>query len=277
MRTASLFRRVIVILGFAAAAPAAADDPMLDNFSVQLGLYASNISSTLSLNGSNPNGSIDLHRDIDLPSSSTLPFFDLTWRPFERHEFSFNYYSDDESRTRTLARDITIRDKVYQLGAQVKGELSLEFYGIGYRYWWYIGDKSAFGIGGGLQNYSLTFKLTGSAGIVGPNGSVIESQTQTTKASTDIPDPFLGISWRYQAIDWLRVVADLGAFKANISNIDATLYSGRLGLEFYPWERFGIVTQYSYDRIKADLSKNEFSGDQVFRFHGLQVLAKFRF
>src|SRR5262249_46453120 len=163
--------------------------------SVQLGAYASNIDSSVLVNGQNENGTtIDLHRDLNLPDSRSLPFVDVTWRPFERHEFGFNFFSDEESNSRTLSRDITIRDKVYQAGVDIHSKVSLDAWGIGYRYWAYIGDQNAFGVGGGLQWYSISLKLSGNASIVGPDGSVTSSGNLTAKASTDIPDPYVGVS-----------------------------------------------------------------------------------
>lgn len=278
MRTPCLLRSGIALLALGAAASASADERMLDGFSVSLGAYASNIDSSVFANGTNENGTaIDLHRDLNLPDSRSLPFVDVTWRPWDRHEFTFNYFSDEESNSRSLTRDITIRDKVFTAGADVHSKISLDSYGFGYRYWAYVGDENAFGVGGGLQWYSVSLKLSGHASVVGPGGSIESSGELTAKASTDIPDPFIGVSWRYQALDWMRVVADLGAFKANIGDVDARLYNGRVGVEFYPWQNIGIVTQYSYNKIDADVTKDSFNGNATFRFDGFQVLAKFRF
>ena len=77
--------------------------------------------------------------------------------------------------------------------------------------------------------------------------------------------------------DWARLILDAGAFKAKLSNIDATLYNGTAGVEFYPWPNIGIVTQYGFNRINADLTKNDFSGKADLHFQGFQALLKIRF
>jgi hypothetical protein len=261
-----------------AGTASAADTPMLDDFSFNVGLFANSANSQVTVNsGSNAGSTIDLKNDLGMDGTRSLPYISLSWRPWERHEFEFSYFSDDQSNTRTLSRDITIRDDVYKAGAQISSKLSYQAYGFDYRYWLWIGDKASFGVGGGLQAYSFDLKLNGTAQITGPNGGPSTSANRTAKASTDIPDPSLGISYRYQAADWARFVADGGAFKINVGNIDATLYNARFGMEFYPWQNFGIVTQYQYNKIKAELTKDDYNGRADFKFSGFQVLARFRF
>jgi hypothetical protein len=232
-----------------AGTASAADTPMLDDFAVNVGLFANSANSQVKVNsGSNAGSTIDLKNDLGM-----------------------------ESKTRTLSRDITIRDDVYHAGVQLSSKLSYQAFGFDYRYWLWIGDKASFGVGGGLQAYSFDLKLNGTAEITGPNGGPSTSANRTAKASTDIPDPSLGISYRYQAADWARFVADAGAFKIKVGNIDATLYNTRFGMEFYPWQNFGIVTQYQYNKINAEVTKDDFNGKADFKFSGFQVLARVRF
>ena len=268
---------VLASLGFAANA-SASDAPMLDTFSVNAGVFANNLDADLRVNGNSGRGTtIDLKRDLGVGGSRSLPFFSMTWRPFERHEFGVAYYQDDVSRTRTASRDITIRDNTYTAGTDISAKLNLESYGLGYRYWAWIGDQAAFGVGCGLEAYSFDLKLRGTAVVTGPDGSQSVVADAQAKASTDIPDPYIGFSYRYQLTDWARLAGDAGAFKANVGDIDATLYNMRFGLELYPWQNFGIVTQYSYNKIDADVSKTNFNGNATFRFSGVQVLFKFRY
>ena len=249
---------------------------MLDDWSVSLGLFSNNNKATIQGNGYTSGGTdINVDRDLGVGGTSSLPFFAASWRPWERHEFFLAYYSDSKSNTRTLQRDITFQGETFTLGGSLETKFSYDAYGIGYTYWAWIGDEGAFGLTGGLEDYSLELKLTGSASIAGGGGGV--GGSATAKASTDIPDPFIGINYRYQMTDWARLVLIAGAFKAKIDNIDATLYNGTAGVEFYPWQNIGIVTQYGFNRINADLTKNDFSGKADLHFQGLQALLKIRF
>jgi hypothetical protein len=269
---------VSTLASFWLAGAAATEAPMLDGFAVDFGLYANSFDADLRASGSGNRGTdINLKHDLGLDDSRSLPYLDMTWRPFERHEFLFSYYSDDVSNSRTLARDITIRGNTYTAGASLSSKFEYDSYGVGYRYWAWIGDEAAFGLNVGLQAYSFDLKLRGTVSVESPGGGASTVDDFETKASTSIPDPYIGVSYRYQMIDWARFVADAGAFKANVGDVDATLYNARLGIEFYPWQNFGIVTQYSYNKIDADISKGSFDGNATFRFSGAQVLARLRF
>jgi len=62
-----------------------------------------------------------------------------------------------------------------------------------------------------------------------------------------------------------------------VDDVDATLYNARVGVEFYPWTNFGVVTQYSYNKIEASVDRTNFLGNADIKFSGLQVLLKARF
>jgi|GEM_PF-254248 len=269
----------IASLLFCTTAMADDEHVMLDGISVNLGLFANSAKANVRVNGDfqTQNRSINLDRDLGIGGSKSLPYVYLSWRPWERHEFEFSYYQSDESHSRTLNRDITFRDNTYNAGAQVNSKLSYKSYGVGYRYWAWIGDEQALGVSAGLQAYSFRLNLRGTASISNGNGSASATGDVTSKASTDLPEPYIGLAYRYQMASWARLVMDAGAFKANIGDIDATLYNARFGLEFMPWEHVGIVTQYVLNHLDADVDKDNFNGDANLRFNGAQVLLKFAF
>lgn len=272
----SVLLTVATVLGQCAYAE---EDTALDNVSFSLGAFSSSTTATLRADGttSGSGTEIDFDRDLGQGGTKALPFFAATWRPWDHHEFELNYYTNSNSGTRTLSRDITFDGKTYIANAQLASKFSTDAGSIVYRYWAWTNENAAFGISGGLQWYSFTLDLTGTIGITGPDGGVTQTATAHAKASSTLPDPSLGLSYRYQMNDWARFVADGGGFKIKIDNVDATLYNARLGVEFYPWTNFGIVTQYSYNKIDADVSRTSFSGNANFDFSGIQVLLKARF
>jgi len=255
------------------------DHPMLDYLSVSVGGFANNSAASLSANGgANRSGTrLDFDRDLGQGGTRALPYLDVTWRPWDRHEFEFSYYYDAHDSSRTINRNIQFNGNEFLLGAQLSSRFTLSAGAINYRYWAWIGDRGAFGIWGGLQAYRFSLRLTGDVTSQSGASNAEVSATRSAAVSTTLPDPSIGLSYRYQAADWVRLVADGGAFKANVDNIDATLYSARLGAEFYPWEHFGVTTQYTFNKINADVTKNKFNGDLDFKFRGFQLLLKVRF
>jgi hypothetical protein len=251
----------------------------LDNWSVSVGAFSDNSSGSIRVDGTTQGSgtTLDLDRDLGQGGTSSLPFFAATWRPWEHHEFEFFYYSDSNDASRTIDRNFMFGDKEFAVGGQLKTKLSVDSGNLTYRYWAWTSDVAAFGIYGGLNWYSISLDLNGTVDVVGPDGTVTGTTTASRKVSSTLPDPSIGLSYRYQMADWARLVADGGGFKINVQDIDATLYSARLGVEFYPWTNFGVVTQYMWNHIDADLDKTTFRGNFDADFNGLQVLLKARF
>jgi hypothetical protein len=279
--TASRIASAVLFSGlFLAPIAACADDhPMLDYVSISGGLFANSFKGSLRADGDirNSGTSLDFSRDLGAGGTRYLPYLDVTWRPWDRHEFELSYYHDSTSNSRTLDRSLDFNNQQLLIGTSLHSDFTLDVYSFNYRYWAWIGDKAAFGLNAGLQAYSFDLKLHGTAAASGSNGAASGERAASADASTDLPNPSIGLSYRYQMAPWARLVTDLGAFKANIGNIDATLYDARLGVEFYPWENWAIITQYSYNRINADVDQNKFRGNVTFRFSGGQVLLKYRF
>ncbi|WP_130618020.1 hypothetical protein [Dyella amyloliquefaciens] len=280
MSSSRIVLPVFVICTVLVSGTALADDhPMLDYFSVSGGLFANSFSGGLRADGNVRDSGTTLNFSRDLGEGGTryLPYLNVTWRPWDRHEFEFDYYHDSTDHSRTLNRSLDFNNQTLVLGTALNSKFSLDAYGLTYRYWAWIGDNSAFGISGGLQAYSFSLKLKGTVSASGASGATSATREAEGKASTDLPDPSIGLSYRYQMAPWARFVTDAGAFKANIDQIDATLYNFRVGVEFYPLENWAIITQYQYNKIDADVEQNRFRGNATFRFSGGQVLVKYRF
>ena len=254
-------------------------DRALDDISVSVGAFANNSSATLRADGAvlGSGTPLDFDRDLGQGGTKALPYFDVTWRPWEHHEFEFSYFSESNSQTSTLSRNIMFNGKEFIVGSRLASKFSVDAGSITYRYWAWTSDDAAFGIFGGLQWYSISLDVNGTVGITGSDGGVTQTGSASAKVSSTLPDPSLGLSYRYQMADWARLVADGGGFKIKVENVDATLYNARVGVEFYPWTNFGVVTQYSYNKIEASVDRTNFLGNADIRFSGFQVLLKARF
>ncbi|RDI96965.1 hypothetical protein DVT68_18930 [Dyella solisilvae] len=260
--------------------PAMADDhPMLDNASITVGMFANNFSGSIRADGNTKNSGtrLDFSRDLGEGGTQWLPYIAASWRPWDRHEFELSYYHFEVSHDKTLDRDLVFNNQTLEVGTDLHSKTTVDAINLTYRYWAWIGDQAAFGVTGGLQNYSFDLKLSGTAFASGPNGTNSGSRSATAKASTDLPNPSIGVAYRWQMAPWARLVVDAGAFKANIGNVDATLYNARLGAEFYPFGNWAIVPQFMFNRINADVTGSRFNGNATFRFRGGQLLVKYRF
>ena len=125
----------------------------------------------------------------------------------------------------------------------------------------------------GLIWYSLKLGLSVEVDANGNQGGA----SRASEVSADLPAPTIGGGWRWTPADQWRLSADIGYFSANVDNIDANVTFGRLGVEWYPWERFGFNLDYTLSHIEANAEKNNFNGDVDFQDAGIRFGVAYRF
>lgn len=256
-----------------AALPAAAVEP-LDTFNIRVGGYISKFDTELSADGETSRGTrIDLHRDLGLDQDNVIAFVGANWRPFEHHEFGFAYYQDSVDSTRQLQRDISFNGNTYQANATVRTDYDLDAYELNYVWWAASHERWALGPRLGLIWYKIGLDIDLELDANGnqATGSVGDS------VSADLPSLTIGGSWRWTPADDWRLSAEAGYFTANFNDIDADVSFGRLGVEWYPWERFGFSLDYTINHIDADVQKSRYNGDFDFTDDGLRLGVAYRF
>lgn len=254
------------------AACAASDTLALDRVSVSFGTFVSDVGASASGDGSvsNSGTEIDFDRDFDTESSSSLDFFELAWRPLDRHELRISYFDDSLSGERTIDREIRFEDEVYPVGADVRGELGLRVIDASYTFWALLKPKDAFGITLGVVRVDADVSLEGTITLSG-NTVAIEGS-----ASDDLPAPKLGLNYAHAFNDKWRVTADVGTFERSVGSIDGRIWDANVGLEWFPWKHVGFVLRQAYTRIDAELERDEVDGAADITFNGTQALIRAR-
>ena len=93
------------------------------------------------------------------------------------------------------------------------------------------------------------------------------------EVSADLPSFTIGGAWRWTPGghgNW-RIGADVGYFQANVADVDADVTFGRIGVEWFPWERSGFSLDYTVSKITADADTAEFVGELDFVDSGLKL------
>lgn len=256
------------------ASPAALAIEPLDTFSARIGGYISTFDTQVRADGETTAGTkFDLDRDLKVDPDSTIALLGLTWRPFQRHEFSFSYRQDDKDASTILQRDITFNDTVYPASATVRTDISVDTYEASYVWWAASHENWALGPRLGLVWYSLDLRLQLERDENG--NSVIE--TVSNDASVDLPEPTIGGSWRWTPAEQWRVSADAGYFSASIGDVDGDVFFGRAGVEWYPWEKVGFWLDYTVSDIDVNVDKQRFDGNVAFRDSGVRIGVAYRF
>lgn len=272
MRTS---RRWMTALLAALLAPgtAAAVEP-LDRFSFSIGTYLTRFDTQLRADGETGRGTrVDLRRDFGLDPEARIAFAGLTWRPFDRHEFGVGYFADSVEADRRLQRDIVFEDKVYEAASTVHARYDLDSIEAYYVWWAFSEDTWALGPRVGLTWYQVDFGLKATLQMDGtPATGELEEHYKG-----DLPAPTIGAGWRWTpARDW-RVSADAGWLSTEVNGIDADIGYGRVGLEWHPRPRFGVLLDYSRFQIDASTRRRDFTGHLRMHNSGLRLGLVFRY
>ncbi|HEY0504146.1 MAG TPA: hypothetical protein VGD42_11705 [Lysobacter sp.] len=248
----------------------------LDTFSARIGGYVTEFDTELRADGQTEEGTrLDFQRDLGLDESNTIAIVGLTWRPFDRHEFGFNYYQDDADASRVTNRTFEFDGTTYETNSTIRSEFDLDAYEAYYVYWAVSNDRWALGPRVGLLWYSMELSVTME---LDANGNPVGSGQVSESVDADLPAPTIGGSWRWVpgGGDW-RMSADVGYFSADVNDIDADVTFGRLGVEWFPWESVGVSLDYTARKIEADADTSSFTGNLDFIDSGLRLGVTYRF
>lgn len=253
---------------------AAAVEPV-DTFSASIGGYVTRFDTRIRADGELIDGTtIDLGRDLGLDKNDTIGFASVSWRPFERHEFGLSYFSNDTEADKRLERDIVFDDSVYRASATVHGRYDLDSVEAYYTWWGFLSENWALGPRVGLTWYQIELGVELELGV---DGEPVGSGGLEDSVSADLPAPTLGASWRWTpAEDW-RLLVDAGWLSTEINDIDGTIVYGRFAVEWHPWQRMGLVLDYTLSDIQAQTERRLYTGRLEMRNSGLRFGLVYRY
>ena len=246
----------------------------LDTFSARIGGYITDFDTTVRADGETETGTeVDLRRDLGLDERNTVATLGVTWRPFDNHEFGLSYYRDDAEASRRITRTIEFDGTEYEANSTVRANVDLDAYDLYYVWWAANNERWALGPRVGLVWYRMELGLSVEIDSAGNriDGAISES------VDADLPAPTIGGSWRWAPLDQWRCSADVGYFTADVNDIDADVTFGRIGVEWFPWERAGISLDYTRRKIEADADRSDFAGNLEFIDSGLRLGLIYRF
>jgi hypothetical protein len=273
------------VLGLALAASAcipsarAEETWALDRAALSFGSYnsdltlAARVNGTVSGTGPRFDGtSIDFHKEFNFGGSQDVLFAEASWRPFDRHEFRFDYHRDTREGSRELARDIVFDGETFPVRASVDARFQYRVIDARYTYWPLLTQRDAFGLSLGVATYHVELGLSGRASIDAGE----TTRSAAASADSDLPAPLIGLGYRHAFSERLRLFADASAFKASINAIHGTVGSLNAGLEYYPWRHFGLAVLYTGAELDGDVGKRGFEGHLKLRSSGYQVQVRMR-
>ena len=252
--------------------------PALDRFSIWLGGYYADTSTTLGagLNSVNLHGNLNLQHDLGFPSHQVVPRVRFDFLLGNSQGFSFDYYQIDQSRTKTAGTAFSFDGNNYDAAASVTGRVNFDFGSASYK-WWFGHESDVFGVGLGAAYYRVHAGISGEATLNGGalNGGVTGQASAYTTESAWAPELQLG--WRHAFTNNLRMYVNASGVKKNGGNLNGHIYDGALGVEWFPWQNVGVGAEYDYTRIRLNQRHEYYRDDLAMNLNGPSLFLRLRF
>jgi len=249
--------------------------PALDRVSLWLGGFYSDTQTQIGATGRRGvlegySGHFSLEDDLGFREHKTVPRARLDLLLGEHQGLSFDYYTIDRSRSRTLTENINYGGEDFPASARVDGKLNFNFGSAAYRYWFGSGSD-VFGLGIGAGYYGVKARIAGQADVDGYTGQAEASTHETAWA------PVLQVGWRHAFSHNFRIYADAYGVKKGGGNLAGHIYNAALGLEWFPIENLGVGGEYSYTRIRLDQNHPSYQANLDLKMQGPSLFVRLRF
>jgi len=261
-------RLAAALIASLAASPLQAEDSLaLDRFVVAYGQYETNLSADASYQRKDR----ETVRSYGVSEGHSLPFVELTWRPFGRHQFRGAWFDHGRDGDRTLSENVEVGDTVYPVGAELTGELAIKVLEVDYTYWAWLSRRNALGPFIGVVRIDVDSAMSGTVTV-----EDIGAVDLAAQADESITAPKIGASYVHAFNEHLRLTVDVGTFERSIPGGNAQIWDTALGLEWYPWKNAGFALRHARTRIDADVERGNYDGSAEVGFSGWQLLARLR-
>jgi hypothetical protein len=256
------------LLALAASAPAlAANDPWAAPFTVQVGGFRADASTSVRLDTETRGGTeLSFEGDLGLQRTKSLPDLQFVWRFNPRHALEAGYLELKRSGSRTISGNIDFGDASFPVNSQVNSSFDTSEVRVAYRYSpIHDNNGNELSLLLGLHYTQLKMSLATQAGTI------------SDSASVDVPLPTLGVRGAFRLTEHLRLTGFAEALKVKIDQYDGEFLTATVGLEwaFMPQAYAGIG--YNYFRYKLESTKGNARGRFDLDFDGPAVYAGWSF
>jgi len=247
--------------------------PALDRVSIWLGAYDANTNTNIGASDKSGQlkGNVNLEDDLGFKDHKTVPRARLDFLIGDSQGFSFDYFSVNRSRSKTLSSDISYGGNSYDASASVRGKLDFDFGSAAYR-WWFGHENDVFGVGVGGAYYRVHAGISGDATL---NDNTVGYAS--TSAEESAWAPMLQLGWRHAFSDSWRMYFDASGVKKNGGNLNGHIYNAALGLEWFPWHNVGVGAEYNYTKIRLNDDKRNYDADLDMKLDGPSLYLRLRF
>jgi hypothetical protein len=276
MRKSISVRVVLAIVALSFAGPVIAQsDNYLDRSSLSAGFFVASLGTTVRLDGANAGTSVDFENDLGLKGNTQQFWLDGKWRLTPRQSLVLGYTLISRSHTKDIERTLVIDDTTYDVGATFGSRWSTQYVALAYRYSLFRNDTFEGGVSGGISYFGQKLSLHAQGTITGPGGETSAEKDVSKKLNA--PVPLVGFYALGRLSRTLYLGGSLLYIQANIDQYSGHVWDGRLSLDWFPWENFGLGIGYLYSEQSLGVAKASFKGALSYRFDGAQAYVRYAF
>jgi hypothetical protein len=276
MRKSVLVQVVLVVLVLGVAGPVLAQsDNYLDRSSVGAGVFVATVNTSVSLNGENAGTSVDFENDLGLKGDTHQVWVDGKWRLTPRQSLVLGYTLLSRSNTRNIERELVIDDTTYDVGVTFDSGWDTQYVAVAYRFSLVRNDSFEGGVSGGISYFGQKLSLHAVGTITGPEGESLAEKD--VSKNLKVPAPLVGLYALGRLSDTLYLGGSLLYIQATYDQYTGHVWDGRLSLDWFPWEHFGLGVGYLFSEEAVGVSKASFNGDLSYRFDGAQAYVRYAF
>jgi hypothetical protein len=262
-----------------ASLPALAQFPgdIPDNFRLRLGGIVASIDSKINVSAQNDQGNqVDFPGLGLTPDSKTTFRLDGYWNFAGRSYLDFGYVNYSVDGSKTITKDIHWNGVVYKAGATVSAENQTKFISGAYRYGIVKNGDVHFGVSLGVTYTSLRAKLSATANVTKPDGTVISGGASSEREINPLV-PLLGADFEWRMFDSVTLGARVRGIGATIDPWSGSWIEASGDVNWYFARNFGAGVAYEYTKITVEKqnASNDIKFEQKYDGPRIFLLLKF--
>jgi hypothetical protein len=258
---------ILPLLAVAGLSTARAEglNPLDDRFSLSLGTFMVGTSTQIRVDGTTGRGTeIDTERDLGIKDADRFRA-DGYWRFAARHKVRLLYFDTKNSASKTLQRDLEIRDTVFPVNLTIDSTFETRVTELAYEYAFMRGDS--YEIAGTVGVHDLHFGLDVSA--TQSNSTQTASLARDANASGPLPVIGLRAMWRFHPNFYVDAQAQF--FKISLDPYDGRLDDFTASLVWTPFKHVGFGVGYNEFVTRLDVAADRFNGNLRWRYGGARI------
>ncbi len=233
---------------------------------ISAGAFFPSFDTKISLDGDNGRvGTLmDMEHLLGLDETIATPIADILWRITDRHRLLFSYFNLDRDGTKNLSRSINFGDQTYTASIDVKSQLDVSVYRMGYDYSLFNDGKKEFGLGLAVDLMPIEASIQ-AAGLAAEREDIL------------LAVPTLGLHAAYGISKKLALIGRFNGIYFDFDISSGSVLNPVAILEYNASENLSVGAGYAYYRIDVEADYSGFDGTLDFEYHGPLVYMKLLF